>query len=246
MLQTEMRSLKSIPIKPAPKLPDDVVKVCQQISKAGFRAWLAGGCVRDMLLNRTPRDWDVVTNASMERLKEIFPNSLDVGAAFGVLKMPAKAADTQVDIAIFRKEGAYSDRRHPDKVEPGDEKTDSERRDFTVNALYFDPDKAEIVDFVGGHKDLDGKVLRAVGAPEKRFNEDALRILRAARFNAQLGFKLEKGTAAALKKCASNLKEISRERIRDEVFRLLSSTRPILGLETLAMYGMWEPVFGVR
>ncbi|MEW6055773.1 MAG: CCA tRNA nucleotidyltransferase [Bdellovibrionota bacterium] len=245
-----MTDSKSIPINPAPQIPKAVLQTCKTLRTAGYTAWLAGGCARDMLLGRQARDWDVVTNAPLEKIKELFPKHLEVGAAFGIIKLPplenSKDAPVQIDIAIFRKESGYSDLRHPDKVEPGDEKSDVARRDFTVNAMYFDPEKNTIIDHVGGHKDLTGKLLRTVGDPSERFSEDALRILRAVRFSAQLGFKIDRPTAHALKKHASLLKAISRERVREELIRLFTTTRPIMGLEAIAQNGLWEQVFGVR
>jgi tRNA nucleotidyltransferase/poly(A) polymerase len=240
-------SLKSIPIKPSPEIPKTVLQTCQKLTEAGFKAWLAGGCVRDMVMKRQARDWDIVTDAPIEKIRELFPEHLEVGAAFGVIKLPpVKASTVQIDIAIFRSESGYTDHRHPDKVEPGDEQTDVARRDFTVNAMYYDPQTETVLDYVGGHKDITSKTLRTVGNPGTRFSEDALRILRAVRFAAQLGFKIERETATALKRCANQLSEISRERIREEVLRLLATTRPVMGLEAIAQNGLWEQVFGVR
>lgn len=203
-----------------------------------------------MILARPPKDWDVVTNAPLEKIRELFPKHLEVGAAFGIVKLPPIDGPgdkkVEIDIAIFRKEEGYSDYRHPDVVEPGDENTDVARRDFTINAMYYDPPLNRVIDHTAGMKDLAAKTIRTVGDPAKRFSEDALRILRAVRFSAQLGFKIEKETAAALKKHAGLLKSISRERIREEVFKLLASSRPIMGLEALAQNSLWEHVFGVR
>jgi tRNA nucleotidyltransferase/poly(A) polymerase len=249
---TETKTSKSIPIKPAPTLPTEVRDACKKLSAQGHKAWLAGGCVRDMLMNRQARDWDIVTDAPVEQIRTLFPKHLEVGASFGVIKLPPSeraaksAAPVQIDIAIFRKESGYSDRRHPDVVEVGDEQSDVARRDFTVNAMYYDPTTSTIFDFVGGHRDIQAKVLCTVGNPVTRFEEDALRILRAVRFTAQLGFKIDRDTSNALKKCAPLLHEISRERVREETFRLLTSPRPVVGLEALAQNGLWEMVFGIR
>lgn len=240
---------KLIPLKPAPSIPTPVVEACKKLSETGHKAWLAGGCVRDMMMGRKARDWDVVTDAPLEKIKQLFPKHLEVGAAFGIIKLPPigeGATAVSIDIAIFRREEGYSDRRHPDKVEPGDEKSDVARRDFTVNAMYYDPSNGTVVDYVSGHKDLQAKVLRTVGAPSERFSEDALRILRAVRFSAQLNFKIERETSAALKKCGPLLKNISRERVREETFRLLATSKPVMGLEAIAQNGLWEQVFGVR
>lgn len=238
-----------IPIKPAPSLPSAVAETCKKLADKGFKAWLAGGCVRDMIMSRKPRDWDVVTDAPLESIKELFPKHIEVGAAFGIIKLPPvgpEADPVSIDIAIFRREEGYSDRRHPDVVEVGNEQTDVARRDFTVNAMYFDPTIGNVIDYTNGHKDIQSKLLKTVGAPNERFSEDALRILRAVRFSAQLGFKIDRDTSNALKKCAPLLKDISRERVREEVWRLLSTARPIMGLEAIAQNGLWEQVFGVR
>jgi len=226
-----------------------VRSACNALRGAGFRGWLAGGCVRDIIMGRTPKDWDIVTDAPLEKIRALFPKHLDVGTAFGVVKLPpvGPASDPVcIDIAIFRKEEGYSDRRHPDVVEIGDEQTDVARRDFTINAMYYDPEQTTVHDYVSGHRDIGTKIIRSVGDPMTRFSEDALRLLRAVRFSAQLGFKIEKDTAAALKKCAPLLKAISRERVREELFKLLTSQRPVAGLEALAQNGLWEHVFGMR
>lgn len=245
--QTE--NLKSIPISPAPVLPRAVAQTCRKLSTGGFKAWLAGGCVRDFIMGRKPRDWDIVTDAPLEKIREFFPEHLEVGIAFGIVKLPPAGTKTDpvhVDIAIFRKEGGYSDLRHPDHIEPGNEETDVARRDFTVNALYFDPETSTVFDYVGGHKDIGAKLIRAVGDPNKRFSEDALRILRAVRFSAQLGFKIERETAAALKKNGLLLRAVSRERVREEIFRLFTSPRPVMGLEALMQNALWEAVWGAK
>lgn len=244
---TGIRAPKFFQVESVTKIPPKVSQACAKLKEGGFKGWLAGGCVRDMIMNRIPKDWDIVTDAPLEKIRELFPEHLEVGAAFGIIKLkPSKEDDVQIDIAIFRREDGYSDRRHPDVVEAGDEQTDVARRDFTINAMYLDPSNKTAIDYVGGYKDISAKTLRTVGAPETRFSEDALRILRAVRFSAQLGFKIDRDTANALKKCSSFLKAISRERVREETFRLLSSQRPVMGLEALAQNSLWEHVFGTR
>lgn len=208
-------------------------------------AWLAGGCVRDLLLKRTPKDWDIVTNAPFATLKTLFPQGLEVGAQFGIWKMPPQG-DIHMDVAIFRKEADYEDHRHPSKIEAGTPEEDANRRDFSINALFYDPFEGRIIDFVGGQKDMQAKVIRAVGNPMERFKEDGLRLLRAIRFVCQLGFKLDRPTSQALKINSIYLKPISRERIREELYRILHSPRPIAGLELLAQNSMWETVFGIK
>ncbi len=232
-------NLKSISIKDPISIPNSVKQACDLLSKEGFKAYLAGGCVRDLLINVKAKDHDIVTNAPIEKIKELFPKHLDVGASFGVIKLT-----DGIDIAIFRKESQYSDRRHPDSIEIGDEITDTQRRDFTINALYLNYKEKEVLDYVDGMKDLNAKIIRTVGKAKDRFDEDALRIMRAIRFSAQLGFKIEATTQTALKECATLLKEISRERIRDELFKTLNSDRPVIGLELFTKAGVWEIIFG--
>ncbi|HRK02413.1 MAG TPA: hypothetical protein PLH57_07075, partial [Oligoflexia bacterium] len=173
-------------IKPAAKLlsrvPEPVIQSCRKLQGAGHIAWLAGGCVRDLILGREPRDWDVVTDAPLDTIKTIFPKHLDVGVVFGIVKLPP-IQNVQIDIAIFRKEEGYTDRRHPDVVTTGSPAEDAARRDFTINALYLDLATSEMIDFFTGAKDLDAKILRSVGDPNKRFSEDALRVLRAVRLS---------------------------------------------------------------
>lgn len=234
-------NLKSISISETISIPASVKQACDLLTKNGFKAYLAGGCVRDLMLNIKAKDHDIVTNAPIEKIKELFPKHLDVGESFGVIKLV-----DGIDIAIFRKESNYSDHRHPDKVDIGDEVTDTQRRDFTINALYLDVKEKTVLDYVDGIKDIQSKTIRTVGNAKDRFKEDALRIMRAIRFSAQLGFKIEKSTQTALKECANLLKKISRERIRDELFKTLLSDRPVIGLELFTKVGVWEIIFGIK
>lgn len=225
------------------KIPSDVIEAGQKLLSQNFRAYLAGGCVRDLVLGTNPQDYDLVTNAPIEKLREIYPNHLDVGVKFGVLKLKNPSS---IDIAIFRKDLEYSDFRHPDGIEIGNEITDTARRDFTINGLYLDLRFHDLIDHVGGLIDLESKLLKCIGDPGQRFREDALRILRAARFQAQLGFKLDKPTSVAMKTNAKLLTHISRERIRSELFKLLETARPLVGLESLLSHSLWECIFGNR
>ncbi|MGE4234226.1 MAG: CCA tRNA nucleotidyltransferase [Bacteriovoracia bacterium] len=226
-------------------LPLSVLDAWRKLRENGYTALIAGGCIRDHLLGRLPRDYDLATTAPLEKIAQLFPKHVDVGMKFGVVKLVNKE-DFGIDVAIFRKDGVYSDRRHPDSIDIGDPKSDALRRDFTVNALFYDPDQEEIHDYVDGYKDFEQRLIRCVGEPETRFSEDALRILRAARFTAQLNFKLDKDTSVAMKKCSSYLEEISRERIREELFKLLESQKPVVGIESLAIHGMWNAIFGIK
>lgn len=226
-------------------IPLPVKQAADRIQKQGFTAHLAGGAVRDILLKRTPKDWDLVTAAPLEKLKSIFPEHLDVGVAYGILKLPPND-NIHIDVAMFRSEADYSDHRRPDYIEQGTLATDQARRDFTINALYLNLSTGEITDGVNGLKDLAAKRIRAVGKAEKRFAEDALRTLRAARFAAQLGFKIEPKTKTAMKNKGKLLSHISRERIREETWRALATVRAPLFLEAIMQANTWPLIFGTK
>jgi tRNA nucleotidyltransferase/poly(A) polymerase len=198
----------------------------------GRRAYLVGGCVRDMLLGRTPKDFDVATDAQPDEIVSLFPASEQVGAHFGVVLVWAGGA--QVEVATFRSDHAYSDGRHPDSVQfETDPRQDALRRDFTINALMLDPESGEMLDFAGGQSDLRQGVIRAIGDPEVRFREDHLRMLRAPRFAASLGFTIEPGTAAAIRKLHTAIEDVSKERVRDELIRMLTEGGARRGFEAL-------------
>lgn len=216
--------------------------VCRQLATAGFDAVLAGGCVRDGLLGVVPKDFDVATNASPETVETLFERTISVGKNFGVIVVPFDDGTT-IEVATFRKDGNYTDGRRPQSVEFSDRAEDAKRRDFTVNALFFDLVRNVIIDHVGGLEDLPRKVLRVVGDPELRFREDRLRLLRAIRFSGQLGFEISEETEVALRRSARDLKEVSRERVRDEVDKLLSAQWAELGFANLDRLGFSEPVF---
>ena len=195
--------------------------VLQVLREAGFKAWLAGGSVRDALLGKEPHDYDLVTDAAVEDLKKLFPKNILVGAQFGVLRVIFQGQE--YEIAQFRKESDYRDGRHPSLVESATPEEDAGRRDFTVNALFYAPDENKIYDFVGGLKDLEEKKLRAVGDAKVRFREDHLRILRAVRFRAQLQFELDPSLEDAVISEKSLLSTVSRERVRDEILKMTKS-----------------------
>lgn len=196
----------------------ELFQLIRQLKQEGALALLAGGCVRDALLDRPFQDIDIVTDASVEQLKVWFPQAILVGAAFGVLKVPI--GDQVFDLAQLRKESDYQNGRHPQLVSPGTLAEDAQRRDFTINALFYDPISFELYDFVGGLVDLKARVLRAVGDPLIRFSEDYLRVLRALRFQAQLGFELEENLIAAMNSCHSSLSQLSYERRLMELVKL--------------------------
>ncbi|MCW8130810.1 MAG: CCA tRNA nucleotidyltransferase [Planctomycetota bacterium] len=207
------------------------VRVVETLARAGHRALFAGGCVRDRLRGVTPKDYDVATSATPDDVIKLFPHTAPVGAAFGVVRVigprPAEDAEPlQVEVATFRTESGYSDGRHPDRVAFAGEVEDVKRRDFTVNGLLYDPLKDEVVDYVGGREDLARKLVRAIGDPRARFHEDRLRMLRAVRFAAALGFAIDGPTLGAIKQEASAIHAVSAERIRDELNKMLTGPRP--------------------
>ncbi len=194
--------------------------IVRRLQTAGFRAYFAGGAVRDALLGRPCQDVDIATSARPLDVKRLFPRAKAVGAAFGVMLVPRRRR--RFEVATFRAEGRYSDGRHPDEVRFADEAADVARRDFTANALFYDPVRGRILDMVGGRADIRRRVLRTVGRPAGRFGEDYLRMLRAARFAAALGFRVEPRTAAAARRLAPLAKKVSRERVREELAKMLA------------------------
>ena len=207
-------------------LRDFAISIVQNLQEAGYQAYFVGGCVRDLVLRREPADYDVATDATPDEVMRIFPETYAVGAKFGVVLVPSSSssinANEVVEVATFRSDIGYSDGRHPDEVRYSkDPQQDVERRDFTVNGLLLDPIKDEILDFVGGRRDLDAGVIRAIGEPERRFAEDKLRMLRAVRFAARFGYTIEPLTFAAIQKLAPQIHQVSRERVRDELTKML-------------------------
>ena len=203
-------------------------EIVRRLQRAGFAAFWVGGCVRDFLLGREPQDYDIATNARPEQIEKLFKRTLAVGRKFGVMIVVEGKQHFQV--ATFRAEAEYRDGRRPEKVVFSSAEADAQRRDFTVNGLFFDPIAKKLHDWVGGEKDLRAKIIRTIGAPEERFAEDHLRLLRAVRFAAQLGFEIEPETFAAVKRLASKIELISAERIRDELIKLFSPPRAGRGL----------------
>lgn len=199
------------------------VEVAHRLQAAGFIAYWAGGCVRDLILQRQPKDYDIATNAVPEEVLARFPESVPVGKSFGVVRVPV--AQTWYDVATFRQDADYLDGRHPSSVTFSDPQTDAQRRDFTINALFYDPVRGEVIDFVEGIRDIQARVVATVGDPRARFREDYLRLLRAVRFTATLGFTLAPATAEAIREIAPLIVKVSAERIRDELSRLLTEAR---------------------
>ena len=201
-------------------------RVCRTLSGAGHQAYLVGGCVRDILLGREPADYDVATDATPDRVQELFPGSLAVGAQFGVIVVAEDSGageSVQVEVATFRSDIGYSDGRHPDRVVyTASAAEDAKRRDFTINALLLDPTTKEVLDFVGGRDDLRAGIIRAIGRPEERFREDKLRLVRAVRFAARFRYAIEAHTFSAIPRLAPEIHQVSAERLRDELTKLLT------------------------
>src|ERR1700688_3478941 len=194
-------------------------RICATLRHHRHQAFLVGGCVRDLELGRAPADYDICTDARPERVQEVFPRSLAVGAKFGVILVVEDGA--QVEVATYRSDIGYSDGRHPDQVVYSDSpQEDVRRRDFTINGLLMDPATKEVLDFVGGRADLRAGIVRAIGDPRLRFAEDKLRMMRAVRFAARFGFVIEPDTMAAAKSLAPQVLDVSLERIRDEVSKM--------------------------
>ncbi len=219
------------------KVPRSARQVIQHIKGAGGKAYLVGGCIRDLLRNQSPKDWDIATNLPPEQIKPLFRKVHEVGAAFGTLIVPFRGG--VYEVTTFRTEHGYSDGRHPDEVAYTDQLgEDLKRRDFTINAMAWDPDTEQIEDPFGGIYDLARRQIRAVGNPLERFREDALRLLRAVRFAAQLEFRIEKETYRAICAQAEGLRRISAERIREELNRILLSRKPSHGFILLHETGL--------
>jgi poly(A) polymerase len=221
--------------------------ICRTLRAQGFQAYFVGGCVRDILLRRAPADYDVATDATPERVEQLFPNSLMVGAKFGVVVVvqepkaidPAESAPVTVEVATFRSDVGYTDGRHPDQVVYASlPQEDVQRRDFTINGLLLDPENHEVLDFVGGRDDLRAGIIRAIGRPEHRFREDKLRMLRAVRFAARFGYTIEPETLRAVQKLAPEIVQVSAERLRDELTKLLTEGAARRGFELLDETGL--------
>ena len=205
-------------------MPPQVERILEKLNEKGFEAYAVGGCVRDSLLGRQPKDWDITTSARPEQVKSLFRRTIDTGILHGTVTVMLDGAGYEV--TTYRVDGEYADGRHPKQVVfTPDLLEDLKRRDFTINAMAYSH-KTGIVDAFGGTKDLDGRLIRCVGNPVERFEEDALRILRAIRFSAQLDFSIEKETCSAVMRIAPNLSKVSKERIQAELTSLLQSGHP--------------------
>src|SRR5204863_4745644 len=193
-------------------------RIVERLRGEGHIAYFAGGCVRDIVRRMTPKDYDVATSAAPETVQKIFPRTHAVGAHFGVIIVLEN--DFQFEVATFRSDDAYIDGRHPSAVHFSSPEEDAQRRDFTINGMFYDPVADNVIDFVGGRADIDAKLVRAIGEPAQRFAEDRLRMLRAVRFGTVLGYQIHSETWKALLANAPSINQISAERIRDELVRI--------------------------
>ncbi len=224
------------------------LSIVRTLRAQGHQAFYAGGCVRDRLLGREAKDFDVATSAAPEIVLNAFPRTFAVGAHFGVVLVATPnpddpATEIQTEVATFRSDGAYSDGRRPDAVRySADPREDVARRDFTVNGMLYDPVAGEVLDYVGGRADLHAKLIRAIGDPARRFAEDKLRMLRAVRFAARFGFTLEAETEAAIRAQASTIHQVSPERTRDELTRMLTEGRAAYAFKLLDRTGLLREV----
>lgn len=227
------------------EVPQDILELCKVMKDKGFDTYLIGGCVRDLLIGREAKDWDITTNATPEEIQALFPETFYENK-FGTVGVVTESSDPKlkvVEITPYRTEGKYSNARHPDEVHFSDNLSDDlKRRDFTINAIAYDPIKNELVDEHGGKEDIKRRVIAAVGDANERFQEDALRTLRAIRLSAELDFAIDAKTAAAIAKDAAQLEKISKERIRDEFVRILESDRPMQALYVAQKLGVLKYV----
>jgi tRNA nucleotidyltransferase (CCA-adding enzyme) len=217
--------------------PSEVLSICNALRAKGKRAWVVGGCVRDALLGRSVSDWDVATDARPDEMLRVFPRAIPTGIKHGTVTVRAGAH--AVEVTTLRGEGIYSDGRRPDEVQFTDDiVADLGRRDFTVNAIAYDPVTAELIDPHGGQRDLGLRVIRAVGDPLERFAEDGLRVLRAARFTATLEMDLDPGTLLAIRPTLDTYRKVSQERVRDEWLKTMKARRPSRAFEVMRVSGI--------
>lgn len=226
-------------------IPPEVENVAGTLERAGYEAYIVGGCVRDLVLGHTPKDWDITTSATPAEIQKVFPDSFyenDFGTV-GVKTGSENLTCAVVEVTPYREEGEYKNARHPEHVTFGVSlEKDLERRDFTVNSLAYRSKTEKLVDLHGGQEDLKKKVIRAVGDASERFKEDALRMMRAVRFAGQLGFVIEQGTAEAIFKNADNLRNISRERVRDELIKVVETKEPMAAIVMMQKLGLLKHV----
>ena len=207
------------------------IEIVKTLEKHGYKAFFAGGCVRDMIMGKGSEDYDIATSALPEDIMKLFERTIPVGVQFGVVIVIKEGHNFEV--ATFRTEGSYSDGRHPDYVAFSTPEADVKRRDFTINGLLYDPLKNEILDYVGGQQDISKGIIRTIGNPAERFTEDKLRMIRAARFACRFNFPIHEDTQRAIIQLAKNIHVVSAERIREELEKILTGTNPHIGIKLL-------------
>lgn len=217
--------------------------VVATLRRAGHTALWAGGCVRDLLLGVTPDDYDVATDAIPKAVMRLFPRTVPVGVSFGVVRVLGPKGAGEIEVATFRSDGEYRDGRRPETVVFGTPREDAIRRDFTINGMFLDPDTDEVIDYVGGREDLSRGVIRAIGDPRERFNEDKLRLLRAIRFTARFGFALDPATRAAVEEMAPQVCQVAAERIAQELKKMLGNLNRAFGLKLCREVGLLAAIF---
>ena len=212
------------------------LKIVKTLSDAGFKAYWAGGCVRDMIMGLQPHDYDIATDARPDQVIKLFEKTVQVGASFGVIKVLYDSHEFEV--ATFRSDGIYIDGRHPEEVHFSQEKEDALRRDFTINGLFYDTSREKIIDYVNGRQDIKDGIIRTINDPKERFSEDRLRLIRSVRFAAKFGYQIEKETYQALKEMAMSISEVSAERIREEFIKMITGPNPAKCIQMLDEVGM--------
>src|SRR5437763_3766403 len=225
-------------------------RIVRELRQAGYSAYLVGGCVRDLLLGRGPADFDIATSATPQEVMQLFPQAFAVGAQFGVVLVPIRRDSPEggrdnyaIEVATYRSDGLYSDGRQPDRVQfSADARTDVQRRDFTMNGLLLEPISAEVLDYVGGRDDLQSGIIRTIGDARQRFTEDKLRMLRAVRFAARFGYRIEEKTFGAVRELGPQIHQVSRERIRDEILKMLTEGHARRAFELLDQTGLLAQV----
>jgi putative nucleotidyltransferase with HDIG domain len=215
---------------------DVAASIVRELQEHAYVAYFAGGCIRDALLNIPPKDIDIATSASPEQVQALFHRTIPVGIQFGVVRV--RVAEMEFEVATFRSDGIYLDGRHPSAIRFSTPEQDAVRRDFTINGMFYDPFSERLIDYVKGREDLAGKLVRAIGEPSRRFAEDRLRMLRALRFAAVLGFEIEAGTWSAIQADAQEIAMISPERIRDELLKMLVNPNRLQGFDLLDQSGL--------
>ncbi len=219
-------------------IKEEATKVISKLQQSGYLAYFAGGCVRDLLRDQVPTDYDIATNALPEQVTSLFRKTRSVGAHFGVIIVIS--GEFAFEVATFRNDGSYGDGRRPESVEFTSPEEDVLRRDFTINGIFYDPIEGSTIDYVNGQDDIESGTVRAIGDPQSRFREDHLRLLRAVRFAARFDYQIEENTWAAICSHAEEIKNISEERIRDELSKILTDPNRVRGFDLLVESGLME------